>query len=179
MKRIFLLILFILLLVDGFPVLGGANMGVIDKKIINHKIYVIQKITSDNMIELSNGSRINLLGVESKNNQQLFNLLEKMIGKKVIVEADDLDSGRNGYYLYLWGANHDDLLKFFDKTMFEHKGFLDANDSGNIKKGLAVFLNATLIKSGLAKTAANQQFGLRDQFLKWEKEAVQNMGQLP
>lgn len=148
-------------------------MSMVDKKIINHKIYVIRKVTPDNLIELSNGSRINLLGVDSTNNPRLSDFLDKIIGKKVIVEVDDLDSGRSGYYLYLWGARHDDLLNFLNKDLFEYKGFLDANDKGNVKKGLALFLNATIIKSGLAKTVLNQQFSLKDQFLKWENEAAQ------
>lgn len=148
-------------------------MSIVDKKIINHKIYVIRNVNSDNVIELSNGSQVNLLGVNSSNNPRLSDLLDKIIGKKVIVEMDDLDSGRSGYYLYLWRVRHDDIVKFLNKDSFEYKGFLDANDNGNIKKGLALFLNATIIKSGLAKTALNQQFSMKDQFLKWENEVAQ------
>ena len=170
MRKIAFTILFTVFLMNGVTVLGGTNM--VNKEIKSHKIYVIRKVTPDNMIELSNGSRINLLGVDSANNPHVADLLNKVKGKKVIVEEDDLDSSQSGYYIYLWGASHDGLLSFLNKASFEYKGFLDADDKGNIKKGLALFLNATIIKSGLAKTAVDQQFSLKDQFLKWEKEVV-------
>ncbi len=165
-----LLILVIPLIASEVCFAGGAIMNQVPEKIQSHKIYLVKKVSEDNLIELSDGRQLHLLGVEVKNNKRLYEFLNQAVaGKRVIVETDQLIGDDSYCYIYLWGIDPDSLQQFLNKSAFEYRGFLDAGEGlWGKRKGLALFLNATIIKSGLAKTDRNQQFSLREKFLKWE-----------
>lgn len=165
-----LLILVVLSVASEVCLAGGAKMNQVPEKIQNHRIYLVKKISEDNLIELSDGRQIHLLGIETKDNKRLYEFLTKVVaGKRVIVETDKLINDNSYCYIYLWGIDPDSLQQFLDKSSLEYRGFLDADEGlWGKRKGLALFLNAIIIKGGFARTDRNQQFSLKEQFLKWE-----------
>ncbi len=138
-----------------------------EKNLKENRTYVVKKIDADGSIQLSEGHTIKMLGVRiNRENAGTF-LQDLLVGKKIICEKDSLASDENAYYIYVWGQSSKFWQKHFEKDSLEFSGFLNVADGfGSPKKGLALFLNATLIKSGWGIVDESIEFKLKNQFKK-------------
>ena len=143
-----------------------------------HKTYLVSRVIDASTIELKNGKTVKLLGVDTKISDvaaKLF-LNDLTEGKKVIIETDESSTCEDQlYYVYVWGVDSEALPPHIDVSNFEYHGFLDVKDSisGGTRKGLSVFLNATMIKSGIARVNTKNKFKFEKQFIEFQKVAQQ------
>lgn len=158
MKYLFILFIFIftfLIVQDGYSLT---------------ETYKVKKVIPPLTLELENGETVALGGIEVIDSQRQFleNFLNRIIAEiEIIVEADSQNS--SVFYVYIWKGR-----KFFDKLgiykEWQAKGFLDVkSDFFGVRKGLALNLNAYLIRKGFVSVDNSIEFMFKDGFLDEQK----------
>lgn len=170
--RLLSILVFSLCLLLNLRISNAMEIKMNSEKSSIEKPTKVRKINKDYSLELSDGSTVLLLGIGEITNPKVFDLLnEILLNKNVICEEDALAKSNRYKYVYIWGQDTSRAKELINQRDIEFKGFLNVEDGiSSPKKGISVFLNATLIKGGFAKIDLEQNFVLKEQFLKWQNQ---------
>lgn len=139
-------------------------------------------INNGEILELNNGVKVKLAGVkilENYKNTTKSYIKDLISGCRVILIYDETlkDYEYEGgkvklVYLYLWGNKK---LNISNLSSVEKKGFTDVRVGWGLQKGIAINLNAHLIREGYCDVDLSRDFDLKDEFLMLQNEAKQNL----
>lgn len=127
-----------------------------------YSTHKVQEIVDGQTIKLEDGPLIRLSGIDLLDGERAKQVLDTLIGKNhvIVILEKPSDADFKKYLqeaipasVYVWGINRSQLPSSIDPNKLEYRGFLNVK-SGKIdsyEKGVGLFLNASLIKLGLAK----------------------------